>query len=106
MDGFLAQLRAMGHEPYCRGGRVTGVKFEGDRKFRFNTLGYKDKISRFEADAEKDKQEMDELSEIRDTASSRGRETENRGRGMDDEEDEKDTADQDDSDDDDDSDLK
>lgn len=52
--------------PIAEEGRITGVRFEGDRKFRFNSLGYKDKISRFEVDAEKDKQEMDELSEIRD----------------------------------------
>ena len=45
-DDFLAKLVALGHEPYNRGGRVTGVKFEGDRKFRFNTLGYKDKIAK------------------------------------------------------------
>ncbi len=100
-DDFLAKLVVLGHEPYSRGGRVTGVKFEGDRKFRFSTLGYKDKIAKFEADAEKDKQEMDEISEIRDNASSRDRDTDNRGRAMDDDDDPKDTDDQDGSDDDD-----
>ena len=75
------------------------VKIKG--KFRFSTLGYKDKIAKFEADAEKDKLEMDEISEIRDNASSRDRDTDNRGRAMDDDDDPKDTDDQDGSDDDD-----
>ncbi len=100
-EDFLAKLATLGHEPYSRGGKVTGVKFEGDRKFRFNTLGYKDKIAKLEADDEKDKREMDELSEIRDNASSRGRDTDNRGRAMDDDNDQKDAVDQDASDDDD-----
>jgi hypothetical protein len=98
MDGFLDKLRKMGHEPYTRGGRVTGVKFEGDRKFRFSTLGYdRDKIAKMEADAEKDKQELDELSEIRDNAGGRDRDTESQGRTMKDEDEDKDSADQDES---------
>lgn len=103
-DDFLKNLIALGHEPYSRGGRVTGVKFEGDRKFRFTTLGYdKDKIAKLEADAEKEKQEMDEINEIRDGAGSRDRDADNRGRALE-EDDQKDTTDQDEADDD--SDMK
>lgn len=100
-DDFLKNLVALGHEPYSRGGKVTGVKFEGDRKFRFTTLEYKDKIAKLDADAEKDKQEMDELSEIRDNTDSRDRDDNDRGRAMDGDEDDKtETEDQDDADDD------
>lgn len=103
MDGFLEKLRSYGHEPYSRGGRVTGVKFDGDRKFRFSTLGYdKDKITSLEADAEKEKQELNELNEIRDNASDRDRAADNRGRVMEDEDNQKNTADQDNADDEDD----
>lgn len=102
MDGFLDKLRKLGHEPYTRGGRITGVKFEGDRKFRFRTLGYdKEKIAKMEAEAEKDKQELDELSNIRDNAMSRDRDSDNRGRSIEKEDEDKDSVDQDEADDDD-----
>lgn len=98
LDGFLSHLRQHGHEPYFRNGRLTGIKYEGDRKFRFQTLGYdKEKISRLEAEAEKEKQELDELSEIRDNAPGRNLEINNLERES--EEDDKDDFDDADDDD-------
>lgn len=83
LDGFLSHLKKQGHEPYFRNGRLVGVKYEGDRKFRFQTLGYdKEKISRLEAEAEKEKQELDEIGEIRDNSSGRDLETNDRAREL------------------------
>jgi hypothetical protein len=84
LDGFLSHLKQQGHEPYFRNGKLTGVKYDGDRKFRFQTLGYdKEKISRLEVEAEKEKQELDELSEIRDNASGRDLEANDRTNELD-----------------------
>lgn len=105
LDDFLLQLKAMGHEPYSRGGRLTGVKFEGDRKFRFQTIGYdKDKIAKLEANDEKEKQELDELSEIRENAVDRDMKTNDRGRELEEDEEKDISNEADDSDDD--SDIK
>lgn len=104
LDDFLEQVRAMGHEPYERGGKVTGIKFEGERKFRFQTLGYdKEKIAKLEAQAETEKAELEELNDIRERSNDRELETDERERDLDDDsdEEEEDTDDDDDSEDDD-----
>lgn len=84
LDGFLSHLKKQGHEPYFRNGRLTGVKYEGDRKFRFQTLGYaKEKISKLEAETENEKKDLDELNEIRDKVSDRDLEANTRVRELD-----------------------
>lgn len=96
LDSFLDRLKAMGHEPYSRGGRVTGIKYEGNQKFRFSTLGYdKAKIAKLEADAERDKRELDAISDIRENAGSRGRDIDSRGRTLEDLNEDKDSTPQD-----------
>src|ERR1035437_10680459 len=51
LDDFLAKLKAEGHEPYYRGKdkRLTGIKFEGGRKFRLTTIGYREKVAQLSA---------------------------------------------------------
>jgi Relaxase/Mobilisation nuclease domain len=107
LDDFLEQVRAMGHEPYTRGGKVTGIKFQGERKFRFQTLGYdKDKIAKLEAQAETEKAELEELNDIRERSNDRELETDERERELrddrdNDEEEDEEVDDDDDSEDDD-----
>jgi hypothetical protein len=37
-ESFVLAVRAMGHEPYYRGGTLTGITLETGRKFRFRSL--------------------------------------------------------------------
>lgn len=70
---FLEQIQRHGHEPYFRNGKLQGVRYDGDLKFRFSRLGFDEKKLN-ELDAKRDKQnkEMEELRNIR----NRGREIE------------------------------
>jgi hypothetical protein len=43
-EEFLDRLAGQGHVPYFRDGKLQGVKFEGDTKYRFSTLGFKEEI--------------------------------------------------------------
>lgn len=75
LDDFVAYLESSGHQPYYRNGVLTGIKYEGDRKFRFSKLGYdKEKMGELSTRDEEQK-ELSELSNIRENASSRSRES-------------------------------
>lgn len=39
LESVLEELKQAGHEPYYRGGKLTGIKFAGEQKFRFSKLG-------------------------------------------------------------------
>lgn len=91
LDDFLSVLRSQGHEPYYRAGRLTGIKYDGDRKFRFKTLGYtNDKLEKFAVAQEKEDRDLSELRDIRSQASDRDHDDHefSQGRSLNDEEDE------------------
>ena len=60
---FLNAIKEMGHEPYYRNERLTGIKYDGEIKFRFSGLGYdKDKLEKLESrekETEKESQEIE-----------------------------------------------
>lgn len=72
---FLTYLQANGHEPYYRGGVLTGIKYDGERKFRLSKFGYaKEKLEELDTRKQEEK-ELDALSAIRESASSKERES-------------------------------
>lgn len=87
MNDILAILKEQGHEPYYRNGNLTGVKYEGDTKFRFSGLGYdKEKIAELNQRFEENRQlqELDDLrssisasKEVEDNSKSKALEEEN-----------------------------
>jgi hypothetical protein len=68
-DQFLTNLASKGCTPYYRAGRLTGVKYNGERKFRLNGLGYDeakiDAIGKQINRMTKQERMMQELQEIR-----------------------------------------
>jgi Relaxase/Mobilisation nuclease domain len=91
MKDFLEEIRKGGHEPYHRGGKLSGIKYDGDTKFRFSGLGYKEKVEELSNRFEEDKQQLDELEDLRSNASSRDQENDSRDRGDDDKDEEMET---------------
>jgi len=65
-DTFLSQLQSMGHEPYYRAGKLTGIKYNGQRKFRLAKLGFEtDKLVKLSATQLKQDNELAALSQLR-----------------------------------------
>lgn len=64
IDEFLSSLQANGHVPYYRSGKLTGIHYEGNRKFRLSRLGYDAK--KIEALNHHHTKEIQVLSEIRE----------------------------------------
>ena len=75
LDDFLTKLKAYGHEPYYRGKdkKLQGIKFEGDRKFRFTTIGYQEKVAQLSVMQIKEEKTLSELRDLRESRTS-GRE--------------------------------
>ena len=71
-EHFLKQITALGHEPYYRNGKLQGIKYDGERKFRFSRLGYDTK--KFNELNNKEKG-LKELQSLRTARTSRFRET-------------------------------
>ncbi len=67
IDELKTILQEHNHEIYFRNGTAQGVKFEGDRKFRFSNLGI-DLSSLLEKEAKKAKEDK-ELTELRNIRS-------------------------------------
>ena len=66
VDEFLNEIKKLGHEPYYRGDKLTGIKYDGDRKFRLNRLGYDmKKLNELEQKSAIEKQQLDELESLR-----------------------------------------
>ncbi len=62
-EEFISLVQQQGHEVYLRDGRLLGIKYESERKFRFTNLGID--IKQFqELDIKKAKEEKD-LAELR-----------------------------------------
>jgi len=71
---FLEQLKKLGHEPYYRNEKLTGIKYDGETKFRFSRLGYEDKIKALDGRENEEKQKLEELENLRgNRANSRER---------------------------------
>lgn len=66
LNAFLNELKTLGHEPYYRAGKLTGVKYEGQRKFRLAKLGFeKDKLENLDSVQNKQTNELATLSQLR-----------------------------------------
>lgn len=67
-EHFLSQLQEQGHLPYFRNGRLQGIKFEGERKFRINRFGYDEKkLSELDIKKEREEKSLQEIRQIRNT---------------------------------------
>ncbi|MCW3120849.1 MAG: hypothetical protein JWQ38_341 [Flavipsychrobacter sp.] len=78
-EHFLDMVTKAGHEVYYRNGKLQGIKYEGERKFRFSTLGYKEKLQELgksKADQERALQEIQELRNGRVQETHRRKEVE------------------------------
>ena len=83
-EALIKQVTESGHTPYFRNGKLTGIQFEGDRKYRFTTLGYtKEKVQELAQREDKDNKELDEIESIRNEADSIDRENESLSRTLD-----------------------
>lgn len=73
-EDFLIQLKTLGHEPYFRAGRLTGIKCEGNRKFRFRSLGYdQEKVASLDIIHQREEKELAALRSIRGHSNERKR---------------------------------
>lgn len=86
-EDFLEEIRKGGHEPYYRGGKLSGIKYEGDTKFRLSGLGYKDKVEELSERFNDEKTKLDELEDLRSGSGSREVEDDSRGRDIDEDKD-------------------
>ena len=86
VNEFLNAIKQMGHEPYFRNEKLTGIKYDGEQKFRLSRLGYdNEKFHKLEEKEREETVQLEEMQSIRESSSSRDRETENRGRSIEDE---------------------
>jgi hypothetical protein len=66
---FLSQLKFEGLEPYFRGGSVYGVEDQG-RHYRFKTLGFDiNKLDELDKKSSKEEDELQQLSDLRESKS-------------------------------------
>lgn len=79
---FLELIRQSGHEPYYRGDKLAGVKYEGDTKFRFSNLGYKEKVEELSQRFNEEEKQLQELDDLRSGSGSREQGQETRGRAI------------------------
>jgi Relaxase/Mobilisation nuclease domain len=80
---FLTYLQSKGHTPYYRGGVLTGIKYDGERKFRLSKLGYDKEKLEVLSMREDEHKELLALHELRESGSAKERES--TGRVMEDE---------------------
>jgi len=66
LDAFLVELKRCGHEPYYRTGKLAGVKYNGQRKFRLAKLGFEnEKLEQLNAVQNKQANELATLQKLR-----------------------------------------
>lgn len=66
LDEFLSELKVLGHEPYYRAGKLTGIKYEGQRKFRLAKLGFElEKLEQLNTIKDKQSIELEALQQLR-----------------------------------------
>lgn len=81
-DELLDGLRSLGHEPYYRAGKLTGIKFHGETKYRLSKLGYDEKkLTDLIALKQKEEQELAELRAIRQHSQDLDKEKEHEQEG-------------------------
>jgi hypothetical protein len=86
MQEFLNQLKTNGFELYYRGTdkRLTGIQLPNGRKFRFNRLGFSEKLADLNSFKEKEEKELMQLQGVRSRSKEMGRDRDNgRERTMD-----------------------
>lgn len=86
---FLNHIEQSGHQPYYRGDKLAGIKYADDTKFRFSSLGYKEKVEELSQRFNEEQQKLAELEDLRGSSSSREQEHESKARVIDDEDDNK-----------------
>lgn len=70
-EQFLARIKAEGHEPYFRNGRLQGVKYEGGQKFRFSNLKFDlQKLQELDIRKAKEEKVLSELKALRESKGS------------------------------------
>jgi Relaxase/Mobilisation nuclease domain len=86
-EDFLVQIKNLGHEPYYRNEKLTGIKYDGDTKFRLNRLGYDDaKIKVLDTQENQETKQLEELENLRsEHSNSKERDEETRERNLDNE---------------------
>jgi hypothetical protein len=83
---FLDELQKLGHEPYYRNEKLTGIKYQGDLKYRFTKLGYEpQKLEALDERVSEEKQKLDDLENLRAGSKDRERESTSRDRFIDEE---------------------
>ncbi len=81
LPDFLSALEVNGHRPYYRREELTGIQFEGNRKFRLSKLGIDtQKIQELMDRETTNQQKMEELSDLRNSSQSRIRDSDSRER--------------------------
>lgn len=76
-EQILEGLRSLGHEPYYRAGKLTGIKFDGETKYRLNRFGYDEKkLNELNAVKEKEAQELAEMRMIRERSQEQDKDRE------------------------------
>jgi Relaxase/Mobilisation nuclease domain len=69
---FETKLKQAGHEVYYRGGKMTGIQYEGNMKFRFAKLGYdKEQFEQLDTKEQVHNTQMQELDDLRNNAKDR-----------------------------------
>ncbi len=69
-QGFLEQLKKLGHEPYYRNEKLAGVKYAGETKFRFSRLNFDDKLKALARYENEEKRQLKELENLRGSRSN------------------------------------
>jgi Relaxase/Mobilisation nuclease domain len=66
LDAFLSELKVLGHEPYYRAGKLAGIKYQGQRKFRLAKLGFEaEKLEQLNIPKDKESLELVALQQLR-----------------------------------------
>ena len=70
LDDFIVQMKEHNHPVYFRNGRLQGVQFEGDRKFRFTNLNFdKEKLEKLDMIRINEERELEHIRELREARS-------------------------------------
>lgn len=73
------QLKTKGHEVYYRGGKMTGVNYKGEMKFRFSKLGFdKDCLDELDKEELSSSKQMEELENLRNGSKDQEKESDYR----------------------------
>ncbi len=74
-EEFLSDITKNGHEPYYRNGKLQGVKYNGEQKFRFTSLGIRQIMDDVNQKIDREKMELQEIEQLRSGRKERALET-------------------------------